>query len=136
WPCTLRSIAARDAASSPSELQVQRRAQIVDHRRHALEDVDEPGLQLRRHGVGIAEIGTGDEILALDVVDQFVRRIVAARRPDQRLAAEPEMLAETLRLDRFLPGRRVVYEEIAYSLEIRSLGVPQAAAGEAAAGLD
>ncbi len=61
--------------------------EVVDHRRDALNVLDEVGLELRRHGELVVEGGGCDEILAPDVVDQLVIRIEAAPGPRQRVAA-------------------------------------------------
>src|SRR6185437_1898831 len=127
-----RGCAVRRCAS---ELEVERRAEIVDHRRDALASVNENMRQFGRTGLAIAELAPCGEVLALDVVDEFVIRIVAARRPAQRVAADLERARELLAAHRLFPGRRIVDEEIAHALQRRRLGMPETAAYETAAGL-
>src|SRR5437773_2649712 len=62
------------------KLQVQRPAQPVHHRRQPAEVLEDDFRQLRRQHYLVVQRRAGDEILALDILDQLVRRIEAARR--------------------------------------------------------
>src|SRR6185312_9098232 len=76
------------------------------------------------------------EILALEVLDQLVVRVVAVRRALQRLAPELQVFAEGWTLRGLLPRGGIVGEEGADLLQRVRFGVPHAAAGEAVAGLE
>src|SRR5690606_14974951 len=72
----------------------------------------------------------------LEILDQLMRGIEAARRPREALAMEREVRAEHLAARRLLPRRRVVGNEVANLAQGGRLRMPQAATGEATAGLD
>ena len=50
-----------------------------------------------RDGVGLAQVGDGDEVLALEFLDQRMLGIEARGRALERLAAEPETPPERRR---------------------------------------
>src|SRR5580765_761723 len=77
-----------------SKLQIQRRAQIVVHRRQALERGDDGRHQFRRANDGVADFPTRGEIAPFQILDQFVLRIVAAGWTLEALSPKAEMLAE------------------------------------------
>src|SRR5690625_498044 len=116
-----------------SELQVLRGAQVVDHWRDALEGGHDERLELVGTGQVVVESLAGGEALALEVVDQFVFGVEAARLAFQAFAPELEMLAESTSARGFLPGAGVVDHEVADVAQRVRLGVPQAAAGETVA---
>src|SRR5262249_42599972 len=118
------------------ELQIQRCAKIIDHRRQGLERADDARQQFAGAGECIRERFAGGEIPAFEVLDQLVLWIVAARRAAQVLAEKFEAFAKCLAARGFLPRCRVFRQKIADALERGRLRVPDAAANETIVRLD
>src|SRR5579871_3778064 len=60
----------RSVAIARSELQIERRAEVIDHRREALVRRDHGRQQLRRAGDVLAELRAGGKVLAFQIFDQ------------------------------------------------------------------
>src|SRR5262249_26119117 len=86
--------------------------------------------------VGFAQIRDGDEVLALELVDQRVVAVEARRGTLQTLAAEPEVLGERRVLDDRRPARRASGDRAPDGVERVALRVPGAAGKEDGSGLE
>ena len=83
----------------------------------------------------LGDVGDRDEILALQVLNQRVRGVVAARRALERLARQAEGAAEGVGGGNPRPLLRPLCDRVADAAEGGAVRVPDAAAGEAHAGL-
>ena len=94
------------------ELESKRFRQKPHHRRGGNAYRGKSINEQRRECVGLVKIGYGDEVLALEVVNQRMSGIVTFRRTRQHVAVECAELAELRVIDRFLPLRRMLHDEV------------------------
>src|SRR5208282_1497475 len=110
--------------------QIERLRKKSHEWRGRLARLDESIHEARRAGVLLAQIGDRHEILALQVLDQRVIRVVALRRALQLVAGELAGCAEFPAADRALPFFGMRDDRVANLRQRRALRMPQAASGE------
>src|SRR5438128_282337 len=96
---------------------------------HRLARLDEGVAELRARDLVVAEASTRDEVLSPQVLDQRMIRVVAGRRPLERVALDGDAASEDL-----LPRVRLFDNPIADLLQGRRVGMPDAGVGHRLAG--
>src|SRR5207245_9490875 len=119
--------ATRCSRDLPGEAYRSRQEAV--QRVHRLARLDEGVEELRARDLVVAEASTRDEVLSPQVLDQRMIRVVAGRRPLERVALDGDAASEDL-----LPRVRLFDNPIADLLQGRRAGVPAAGGGHRPAG--
>src|SRR3954470_9453285 len=111
-------------------------AQEAHELRRPAAEAEEPREEPARGGLGLAQAGDGDEVLALEVLDQRVLAVEARRRALERLAAEAEALPERRVLHDRLPATRARGDRRPDGVQRLAVRLPAAAGHEDMARLE
>src|SRR2546427_13054592 len=104
--------------------EADRSRQEAVQRVHRLARLDERAEELRARDLVVAKTPARDEVLPSQVLDERMIRVVAARRPPERVALDCDPAPDDL-----LPRVRFIDNPIADLLQYRRVGMPDARMG-------
>src|SRR3989449_11742453 len=104
--------------------EADRSRQEAVQRVHRLARLDEQAEELRARDLVVAKAPARDEVLPSQVLDERMIRVVAGRRPLERVALDRDPAPDDL-----LPGVRFIDNPIAGLLQYRRVGMPDARMG-------